>query len=1292
MTTSIHIFDSHARDQTIENEDETTIEVTYDDSDFSDNDEEFQKPSWMKSKPKQVKTYMEKRSMVIHLFGSTADGTQVRLQVNGFKPFFFLRLPDGKRETYDRTVRRLQAEFAAVNEEEQNDIIPESCVTFTPVQKRLLYGYTGGKTFPFIELKFQSLAVFRAVRKIVIDETSKPRFCLHAGNDPLEVYDANLDPMLRFFHLRKLQPCGWIQVEADLQRQATTGALEGECDWTQISPEPKPPRATAPFLMAAWDIECYSEDGEFPLPTRAEKKKKNRPDPTLSQEGDPVIQIGVVLVQQDKPTERHIFVIPHDPTSSKKDICDDIEGVTVHRSKTEKQMILNWAAWMNERNPDILVGYNTFGFDERYLWKRAEELKLTDDLNIQAINRLSDLGMKTKLEEKFLSSSALGDNYLYLWTSHGRLQVDLYHYVRRTASLASYKLDEVAKFYMSGKLKGIEKGANEWKILTKSTGDVQVGRYICLLDETGETLLDKVPITAIDAGKSLSIAAPPEGDELDLDDAVMWAMVKDDVPPQEIFRLHRGSSADRARVAAYCVQDCDLVVELYKKLDVFNNAMSMANVCSVPISYIFTRGQGIKIESLIFKDCYERDILVRVLPTPPRGSNKPAEAAESYEGAIVLDPTPGFYMKSPIGVCDFASLYPSTIISENISHDSLVWVKDYTLDGKLITDAYGHLTYGSEEDEKHAPAGTEWTDIEFDIWGPKEGDTRQTPEKVKKGVRVCRYAQPPDGSKHTLPDIVAKLLAARKSKRKEAEKESDPFRKALLDAEQLAYKLTANSLYGQLGSGTFKIRLQNLAASVTAYGRKQILFAKAAIEQFYGAGANDPRCAAEIVYGDTDSLFVNFNVKNPETGELLEGREAIVKTIEMTEEAGHLVTQCLKAPHDFEFDKVYYPFIIFSKKRYVGNKYEDSPDDFKQTAMGIVLRRRDNAPIAKTIYGGAIKILLNERDILKAIQFVKDKCIELVERRTSMYQLTITKSLSAKYKPDYVKADIVELQGKIARMEKWIADLQKKGQDSESKEEQLRVFRRQLDAKESELERVRYPPHKILAERMAKRDPGNAPAAGERVGFVYVSPPPGQAAPELQGDRIETPAYIREKNLIPDVRYYIDHQLINPLSQLFALKVEEMPGYTPPAKGYLDDSMRESIACELLFREALNLCDKHAIRDFATQRLGAEIRAPSESQMVRRSNRLESSKKAAPTSQKQTTLTAFLKKPIEQSTMDEIDTYTISKMLVEVKQKERRKAAASAAAAGESSSEKKEKKSSTGKKKESKGSGYALEA
>jgi DNA polymerase elongation subunit (family B) len=674
---------------------------------------------------------------------------------------------------------------------------------------------------------------------------------------------------------------------------------------------------------------------------------------------------------------------------------------------------------------------------------------------------------------------------------------------------------------------------------------------------------------------------------------------------------------------------------LYKKLDVFNNAMSMANVCSVPVSYIFTRGQGIKIESLIFKECYELGMLVPALESTPFGAAAaPTGQEESYEGAIVLDPTPGFYNVSPIGVCDFASLYPSTIISENISYDSLVWVKEFDLDGNLVK----MTTLG---DESQAPPGTTWNAIEFATWGVKEGDTRKQPEKVKKGVRVCCYAQPPDGTKSTLPNIVAKLLAKRKSKRKEAEKETDQFKKALLDAEQLAYKLTANSLYGQLGSPTFKIRMQNLAASVTAYGRTQIIHAKNAILEFYGAGAKNfpappssfetkevkdkngivvrqamnadevayikslnaaeyrlkelawadlksshdvkrthgfmawkagkggvhlDECpseagGAEIVYGDTDSLFVNFNVDASS-----DARKAIVDTIEFTENAGKFVTQNLKSPHDFEYDKVFYPFIIFSKKRYVGNKYEESPDEFKQTSMGIVLKRRDNAPLLKTIYGGAIQILLNERNFLKAVEFVKEKCTEMTKGKTSFYQLTITKSLRATYK-------------------------------------------------------TTPPPHKILADRMKERDPGNAPSAGERIGYIYISPPTGQLAPSLQGDRIETPEYMKAKNLVPDVRYYIEHQLMNPLSQLFALKVEDIPGYQP-SSGIMSPEQKESITSDLIFGDALKACDRSAVRAFGQKMFGTVYL----SEPVKRSPRLATLATATTTAkpQKQITLTGFL--------------------------------------------------------------------
>ena len=1207
-----HLLDLNAHDQRIENETEETREVVYESGNEEDDDDEIENRGRRRA-AMASNSFAKRREFVIHMFGETADGRTVRADVVGFRPWFYLRLPEERTSEAIESIKQYMAAHR----------IPIAAVNFRKERYESFFGFTARTKFPFLYMDFPSQAMWRDARGLFLNDKSIPmtksqlRSPYKAGQYP-EVFEANIDPMLRFLHVQNLQPCGWVIIEDGMEAvEDEDGILTITCDYRAVIPCKSPPRATAPFLVASWDIECYSLTGDFPVAKSNGNWKKvakalmdgcmvsggefvlslkvkdilmdlvasnavkliksNGPkgvrgfhvfiespgfigaleDVDMKSEdkvvtfckkylagyiepcGDPVIQIGVSLTRDCKTMDRHLFVWPS---------CAPCEGITLHTYADEKAMIKGFFTWIVSKNPDILIGYNVFGFDEKYLWERAEELGCCgESSDVHGLNRLKDLGSCVKLEEKFLSSSALGDNFMYIWSTQGRLQVDLYHYIRRNANLPSYKLDEVTKNYMSGKLKSYRvEGEDLYLELGGAIKDIRAGRAICLLDAIGESITEKLVISEVcggGSGSSIRVPCPTDPETVkELSDAQKWVVVKDDVSPQDIFRLHRGSAEDRAIVGRYCIQDCDLVIELYKKLEVFNNAMSMANVCSTPISYIFVRGQGIKAESLIFKACRERGVLIPVLPAP-RQKGAPGEE-DSYEGAIVLDPVPGFYHESPIGVADFASLYPSTIESENISHDSLVWVKDYTYDGNLIGVAFGCDDFAECE-------GYGYTDIEFDIWRPDPADTRKHPVKIKMGRRVCRYAQPLDGSKSTLPEIIRSLLAARKAKRKEAEKETDPERAALLDAEQLAYKLTGNSLYGQLGSGTFKVRLQHLAASTTAYGRKQIMFAKAVIERFYGKGSErSPEgsvgtrkpgqilCEGNVMYGDTDSLFVEFNPRSAETGERLTGREGRQACIDLTAEAGHLVTQSLKPPHDFEFDKIFDPMLMFSKKRYAGLMFENNADDYVHKYMGIALKRRDNAPIVKTIFGGAMKKLLLEKDVPGATLLVKQLCDELVVGKVSLNQLTITKSLRADY------ADPTRIA------------------------------------------------HKVLADRIAVRDPGNAPASGDRIGFVYIRPKPGQEDAKLQGDRIETPGYVREKGLSADYKFYIEHQIQNPVSQMFGILLEDMPGFdcrvmaSCPEDSDKRIAWRETVAADLLFREALRKCGSNEKRQFVSTFFG----------------------------------------------------------------------------------------------------------
>ena len=126
------------------------------------------------------------------------------------------------------------------------------------------------------------------------------------------------------------------------------------------------------------------------------------------------------------------------------------------------------------------------------------------------------------------------------------------------------------------------------------------------------------------------------------------------------------------------------------------------------------------------------------------------------------------------------------------------------------------------------------------------------------------------------------------------------FEQAVFDGLQLAYKLTANSLYGQIGPRTSPIYFKDIAASTTATGRMLLYLAKEKVEQRFEG--------AKIIYGDTDSIFINFNPPS-------KGREGLKQSIEMGLQAEEYIQQFLKVPHKSEYEKTFGHLSYLSKKR-----------------------------------------------------------------------------------------------------------------------------------------------------------------------------------------------------------------------------------------------------------------------------------------------------------------------------------------------------------------------------------------
>ena len=79
--------------------------------------------------------------------------------------------------------------------------------------------------------------------------------------------------------------------------------------------------------------------------------------------------------------------------------------------------------------------------------------------------------------------------------------------------------------------------------------------------------------------------------------------------------------------------------------------------------------------------------------------------------------------------------------------------------------------------------------------------------------------------------------------------------------------------------------------------------------------------------------------------------------------------------------------------------------------------------------------------------------------------------------------------------------------------------------------------HKVLADRITARDPGNKPGPGDRIPFAYIAVPGKKV---LQGEKIETPSFIAENKLKIDYSFYITNQIMKPVQQLFALVLEKI--------------------------------------------------------------------------------------------------------------------------------------------------------
>jgi DNA polymerase zeta len=481
-------------------------------------------------------------------------------------------------------------------------------------------------------------------------------------------------------------------------------------------------------------------------------------------------------------------------------------------------------------------------------------------------------------------------------------------------------------------------------------------------------------------------------------------------------------SRDLAKTLDYFISRVQLNLEILEANEIIPRTSEQARLLGVDFFSVISRGSQFKVESTMFRIAKPENF---ILISPSRKQVGQQNALECLP--LVMEPQSAFY-SSPVLVLDFQSLYPSVMIAYNYCYSTCL--------GRIVSwrgrNKMGFMDFKREP---------------------------QLLELVKDHINIA-----PNGMMYVKPEMRRSLLAKMLGEILETrvmvksgmkQDKDDKTLQQLLNNRQLALKLLANVTYGYT-SASFSGRMpcSEIADSIVQTGRETLEKAIALIH------ANS-KWGAEVVYGDTDSLFIHLKGRTKD------------QAFTIGEEIAAAVTEANPRPVKLKFEKVYHPCVLLAKKRYVGFKYEHrNQKEPEFDAKGIETVRRDGTPAEQKIEEKALKILFRTADLSEVKRYFQEQCMKIMSGRISIQ--------------DFLFAKEVKL-----------------GTYSD---------------------RGPPPPGALIATKRMLADPRTEPQYGERIPYVVITGAPGArlmdrcVSPEmlLQNDHIEIDSeYYISKNLIP---------------------------------------------------------------------------------------------------------------------------------------------------------------------------------
>lgn len=805
-------------------------------------------------------------------------------------------------------------------------------------RSKKLYYFRNNRFFDILVLIFRSVKSMYSCRNYL----SKPRYINKLGNGIFNMWEADIPTVRKLLTVRKGQFSGWFSITGvKVAEEDKVSKLQEEytVSYATLDPVVETKGWISYPGVLSYDIEVYS-DNHKTLPVKTNAKHV-------------AYIITCVYQRTGKPETRKRYLIVYGD-------CDPIPNTEIHIVKSEVELCHKFCDIIAETDPDILIGYNIFEFDNPYLHARLTRKGYEWKHNASRL-RNQKVQMSKAIKWK---SSGYGYINLNILNFPGRICIDLFHYIKRDFSrFSNYKLETVAQYFL-GRGKHDIKPADMFVIYEKMERSLVLYQR-CI--RKFEMVDDKVkPVIHDNISKEVL---------------------------NQIVTMYEDAKTDMTRVCLYGLEDSELVIDLFEKINCWISLVEMSNIMGVSPMDIFIRGQQIRVLSQIYNLAAQNNIIIDI-----RETNEYVK----FIGAFVGEPNKGLH--EYILCFDFQSLYPSIIIAYNICYTTFVPPE---LD-RLIPDDKCHIVEWEQDEDGELCGGSddedeeeaEKNEIEFDERGEVITKSEQT--KAKKTKHRYRFIKQ-EYLVGLLPKMVSMLIKKRRETREQLKLSNNETEKIILDKRQNALKVSANSVYGMLGvQEGGKAPFIEGARCITMLGRQLNAKCTKYLVDTYNA---------KHVYSDTDSSMVTLPC-------ISSYKEAAEWGHKLQVEISNIFPESLNV----EFEKTGLALML-TKKKYVwqqadirkkvmdkasGNWIPNPrygtliPLEDKNSiiAKGIILARRDNCKFQRDVYEGCLKRILAKESLQEVVDYVVRNFHTAFKGKLDWKELIIVRGIGANYKSE----------------------------------------------------------------------------------------------------------------------------------------------------------------------------------------------------------------------------------------------------------------------------------------------------